>query len=518
MRIEMRKLALFSFLVMGSMALFAQGAPKAKDCVNKWGADSVETQKQLSMFNQYYQEKKYVEAYPYWEYLFTNAPCVQKRVTYAGPYIVKQRIKMVSTARKAESADQKAKLKELKKGKVDAAAAANAAGGKPNYAALKAAYEESKKTYDDFKVADKAIRKAYSERLRGLADTVFMSYAKRIELHGKEGYVKGKWANDICKLTPANRLEGLAMFEESLKLQGNATGYKVPKDYIYAGVKGYKMKQLSLDSLFLILDAVTPIIDFNLAKYTAEGVTGKDSLTGAKWIKTQEAVIGMMKPYLNCDKIVELKEPGYEAHKEDAAWLKATIKLLSRGGCEKEDFYLQCSEQLFSMEPSSDAAFALAKAFGKKDQDAKAISYYVKAADLATDDQSKVNIYIRLAKSSKNARQYSKVREWARKALAIDANSGVAYILIGDAYYASAGSCGSGDLGAGGVYLVAADKYSKAKSVDASVAATASEKLSKAASRFPDKETAFFKGINNGDSYRVGCWIGESTSVRTTGG
>ena len=62
----------------------------APACVNKWGNDSVETAKQLSLFNQYYQEKKYVEAFPYWEYLFINAPCIQKRIMYAGPFIIKK--------------------------------------------------------------------------------------------------------------------------------------------------------------------------------------------------------------------------------------------------------------------------------------------------------------------------------------------------------------------------------------------------------------------------------------------
>ena len=89
--------------------------------------------------------------------------------------------------------------------------------------------------------------------------------------------------------------------------------------------------------------------------------------------------------------------------------------------------------------------------------------------------------------------------------------------MIGDAYAASATSCGNGDLGRGGVYLVAVDKYAKAKSIDPSIAEVAQAKINKYSAYFPGKEDAFFKGVNNGDSYRVGCWIGESTTVRTIG-
>ncbi|MDB4107376.1 hypothetical protein N8368_03565 [Bacteroidia bacterium] len=465
------------------------------ECENKWGADSVETAKQLSLFNQYYQEKKYAEAYPYWKYLFENAPCIQKRITFAGPFIVKQKIRGISKERKPIAAAEREKLKELK-GKTEP-------GSVDNY-----------KAYKEEVLANKA---AHSALLNAEAELVFSCFAKRIEFFGQEGYIKGKWANEIVKLTPADRDKGLAMFEESIAMEGDKTTSKVPKDYIYAGVKQYKAKKSSLDSLFLILDMVTPIIDNNIAKYTAAGLSAKDSAKGVKWVATQDAVIGMMKPYLDCDKLKELKEPYFAAKSGDITWLKATVKLLDRGGCESKPFYLQCSEELFKLEPSSDAALSLAKAFGKQGDDTKATSYYNKAADLATTDEAKYAIYIKLAKTAKNNKQYSTVRDYARKALAINANSGEAYILIGDAYAASASSCGSGELGRAGVYLVAVDKYAKAKSVDPSAAENAQIKINKYSAYFPNKEDAFFKGINAGASYRVGCWIGETTTVRFGG-
>ena len=458
----MKKYFLFMLMAFVGMTAIAQDTDEDEDgeddspsaCQNKWGSDSVTTAKKLSLFNQYYQEKKYVEAFPYWKYLFENAPCIQKRITYSGPYIIK-----------------------------------------------KALREEE-----------------YKSRFKGLVDTLLLCHDKRIEFFGQEGYVLGKKADDMAKLSPSNREEALILFSKSLQMQGVKTKYDVPKDFIYAGVKQYKKNDLSLDSLFMILDEVTPIIDANIAIYTADSVSAKDSAVGVKWLATQDAVIGMMKPYLDCDKLEELKKPYYANKKSDVTWLKSTVKLLDRGGCESKEFYLDCSEALFALEPSSEAALSLAKAFGKQGDDAKAVVYYTKAADLAPNDDAKYEIWIKLAKTAKNNKQYSTVREYARKALAINANSGEAYILIGDAYAASATSCGSGDLGRGGVYLVAVDKYARAKSVDPSAAEAAQAKINKYTGYFPGKEDAFFKGINNGDSYRVGCWIGESTTVRTIGG
>ena len=459
-RNKMKKYLLFMLMAFVGITAFAQDEDNEEEdgidnsaCDNKWGKDSVETAKQLSLFNQYYQEKKYVESFPYWKYLIENAPCIQKRITFSGPYIIK---------------------KVLRVGE-------------------------------------------YKPRFSGLVDTLLMVHDMRIAFFGNEGYVLGKKADDMAKLAPARRAEALEVFNKSITLQGDNTAYDIPQDYIYAGIKELKKEKLSMDSLFMILDMVTPIIDANIAKYTALGLSAKDSAKGLKWVKTQDGIIGMMKPYLDCERLRDLKEPAYAANKGNVTWLKSTVKLLDRGGCESKPFYLKCSEALFGLEPTSDAALSLAKAFGKQGDDAKAVIYYTKAADLAPDDNAKYDIWIKLAKTAKNNGKYATVRDYARKALAINPNSGEAYILIGDAYAASATSCGTGDLGRGGVYLVAVDKYAKAKSVDGSVAEDAQGKINKYAAYFPNKEEAFFKGINAGDPYRVGCWIGESTKVRVGG-
>ena len=495
---NMKKYILLALVAVTSLNVMAQknGNPDAVECQNKWGSDSVETAKQLSLFNQYYQEKKYLEAYPYWKYLYENAPCIQKRITYNGPVIVKKKIREVVAARKPVYTAEKEKLKEMK--------AATEPGSIDAYKAYKA---EVRANID-----------ANKKEVAALAEEVYSSHRKRIEFWGQEGYVLGKLANDMAKLTPDRLIEAIGIFDQSLDMQGNKSRYDVPKNYIYAGVKSYKKKMMGMDSLFLMLDKVTPIVDANIAKYAADGVSAKDSATGAKWLKTQDAIIAFMKPYLDCDKLEELKKPYFADNSTNVAWLKSTVQLLDRGGCESKAFYLECSEALFALEPSSDAALSLAKAFGKQGDNTKAVNYYTKAADLAPDDASKYDIWIKLAKTVKNNKQYSTVRDYARKALAINPNSGEAYILIGDAYAASASSCGSGDLGRGGVYLVAVDKYAKAKSVDPSIAEAAQGKINKYAAYFPGKEDAFFKGIKDGDSYRVGCWIGESTIVRTIGG
>lgn len=430
-------------LLLGAITTFsyAQGGEENSPCDNKYGVDSVETIKNLSMFNQYYQAKEYVKAFPYWYYLYNNAPCLKKRITFSGPYLIKKAIQ------------------------------------------------------DDM----------YKDRKDGLIDTVFLVYQTRIDFWGSEGAVKGEWANDLGKLRPARRDEAIALFFESMAMEGDKSTYKVPKNFVYAGIKQHKKGMLSLDSLLLIYDVVAPVIENNVAaggKYLA------------KWEKTQGNVTKMMLPYLDCDKITALKQPQYKENMENVAFIKSTLNLLEKGDCEKSDFYFELSEQLYSLSPNASAALALAKASKGKEMYVKALDYYKKAAS-GLEGETLYSTYIQIASLSIHRKKYSEGRTFARKALEINPHSGDAYILIGDAYAASVNACSGSKIKGREVYWVAVDKYAKAKSVDPSVEEKAIKRINKYSAYFPGKQDAFFAGLTDGQSYTVGCWIGEATTVRT---
>lgn len=418
-------------------------------CEENFGPDSNETKKSISMFNQYFQEKKYVESYPYWTYLFENAPCVLKRALFNGPFILKQ------------------VMMDVKNNQPDS---------------------------------------IFKERFVGIVDTIFMAYETRIKYFGEEGLIKGRWADDMAKFRPTDRLIAIDMFKESIALMGNETEPAVTANLINAAARELAIKRITEDDLFELVDLVMPIVEYNLANT-------EDEKELERWKTAQTNIDNLIEPFLNCDKIVELRQPQFESKKDDLTYLLSTLKLLNRGKCVNNDFYLQISEQLYNIEPSSDAALALARSFLRKKETDKAIGYFNAALEGATDND-KFEIYMTLAKVNFRDAKYSAARENARKALAINPNSGEAYILIGDMYANSLSSCSGSVLKGREVYWAAVDKYQKAKSVDPSVAEDAQGKINKFSSYFPDRETCFFNNIAEGSTYTVGCWIGESTIVR----
>ena len=103
---------------------------------------------------------------------------------------------------------------------------------------------------------------------------------------------------------------------------------------------------------------------------------------------------------------------------------------------------------------------------------------------------------------------------YAREALANKSDYGKAYMILGDAILASSTGL-EGDFEQRAAYWAASDMFSKAASLDASLAEEAREKLSDSKVHFPDKEEVFFRDLKDGDSYQVKGCINEYTTVRS---
>jgi hypothetical protein len=65
------------------------------------------------------------------------------------------------------------------------------------------------------------------------------------------------------------------------------------------------------------------------------------------------------------------------------------------------------------------------------------------------------------------------------------------------------------------VVWVAVDAWVKARNIDASFAAEANKMINQYNRFMPNKEDVFIRGLKTGERFYVGCWIQESTTIRT---
>ena len=66
------------------------------------------------------------------------------------------------------------------------------------------------------------------------------------------------------------------------------------------------------------------------------------------------------------------------------------------------------------------------------------------------------------------------------------------------------------------MFWVAVDKCIKAKQIDPSVADRANSMISIYSQHYPSVETIFFNDYAEGQSYTVGGWINETTTIRAS--
>ena len=88
------------------------------------------------------------------------------------------------------------------------------------------------------------------------------------------------------------------------------------------------------------------------------------------------------------------------------------------------------------------------------------------------------------------------------------------YMLIGDMYAKSSRTCGNDAYTRGLAVIAAIDKWAYAKRVDSSVSDEANRNIAKFSQYLPPQDDAFMMGKKEGETEKVGCWIGENVKLR----
>lgn len=359
-------------------------------------------------------------------------------------------------------------------------------------------------------------------RKSAYADTILMIYDLRLEAlkyDPKIGVEIDVMSRKVDALTRYKKDQ-----VELIRREAQKTVNKGGKNTM-AAVMSYYMQYTAImntrdsipcDTVIDVYDVLSSYIDENLKEFK------NDSVKFDNYTKAQENLDQFAGQCLNCDKMIEIFEKNFDARKNDIDWIKKAAAALDRKKCgAKEEFrdkeiILKIMETNFALDPTAEAANRLARLFAGR-KDCEKVQFYVeKALSLNIDTDSKADLYMLLAYCQAEKDQYSSARASARKAAEARKGWGKPYLFIGDLYAASARACSADDPCKNrAVFWAAADKYAYAKSIDPSCTDEANKKLGNAAGNFPTKADCFFVNIKDGDSYTVGCWIGESTTVRT---
>lgn len=251
----------------------------------------------------------------------------------------------------------------------------------------------------------------------------------------------------------------------------------------------------------------------------ADGVAGFDkqieknekSININKGVKNN--IDNLFQPYASCEDLVKVFTAKMAETPDDITLLKRITTILDKKDCTDEKLFLDASKKLYEMEPSPESAYNIGVKLFKDGKNGEAAKYFEQATSSSNNDRV-YRAYRNLAYCYLNVGSYGKSRDAARRAATVDPTAGEPYIVIGMAYAASANSLSDSKFGGKEAYWAAVDKLVKARQIDSSVADRASDLIRSYSQHFPSTETIFFNDYAEGQSYTVGGWIGESTTIR----
>lgn len=344
---------------------------------------------------------------------------------------------------------------------------------------------------------------------------------KRIKYFGREGYVLGRKANSWLDFYRQNDEElslekrkevlkkGYEWLSQSVKLQGVDSEPPILVLLIQTSSTLFKMGELPKETVVLNYDLCSKLINDIQAK------AGADKIENVKLsVSAIEQIFGTSGA-ADCEALINIYTPQYKEKSGDIDFIKAMLRRLSNANCDESELFSSATEKLYELDPSAEAAYNMARRFLKREDIEKAKQYYKQAMEQGTDQELMKKCYYEygmIIYAKDNALQ--EARNYANKALAIDPNYCKALILIGDIYVAASHTFGSDDFDKSTVFWVAIDYFNKAARAGEDCIAEASQKAAEFKKYYPNKEEAFFKGVNEGENFKVGGWINENTKVR----
>lgn len=449
------KRKIFSVGILLSLAalLFAQ---KGVEDGSKYGQgeDATRCKTNLSLFSEYAKQKNYKDAEAGWLVCYDECPAASKNIYIYGERILKWKIKSAQT-------------KEDKLAAVD------------NLMGL------------------------YDQRIK-----YFGTDARNPEaaILGKKGLALYQYkSSDINAIK-----EAYGYLKTSIEGMGTKSKSSVIQRYMIVALKLYQSDELSGEDFISSYESTQALLDqlINLNPAAASDYKAIKDNFEASFAASGAA---------DCETLSAMFDKNIEGNEGDKEFLSKTVRLFKKVECDESEAFYKASELLHGVEPSSESAYGIAKMYLKNGDFDKSLEYYSEAVELEQDEEAKASYYYQIAGIYfSNKKDFVKSRSFARKAISANPSWGDPYMLIGNMYAQAAvkKEISDKDIENQYAFWAACDMFKKAASVDAKVAEKAQNSVNTYSTYFPNKEEAFFYGLQDGQEVTIGGWINVKTTAR----
>lgn len=473
-------------------ALIAVTAVAQNPCPFKYGAteeDSLKCAEQVTLFRTYYNQKQYEEAYVPFQYIVNTCPCSWSGTFVYGKTMLEKMIKTEQDSLRRERL-------------IDTLIWSQTAFS---------TYHPNVYTYGKGLGWKAYYTTKFRSKDKELLDQAFDDFVTSVELE-KENTQPAVWEVYFQLATYKTR----STKDTTYVIEAYERSTEYIEDAIISNQEAYEKaldKFDSLDSQLAKEQIGKMAYDKAVEKLVKDTTARINAINGYK--KVAARLENGFAPFANGQILLAIYEKKFEQNKDDIKALKKMLGILSKDSlCRASQMYSDILKILHAEEPSGKVAFFLGvQEFQKKNYN-EAINFFNEAIRLYTTNEEKAQPYYFIATIESVRGSFAAARAHALDAARCNPKFGRPYILIGDMYRNSYNQFTNGGEGviAGAVYWAAADKYNRAQAVDPSLANECARK--RAGLPAVSGKTLVENNLQPGQSYHVGGWINENTTVR----
>lgn len=353
---------------------------------------------------------------------------------------------------------------------------------------------------------------------RDYVDKIFNLYDEIDECYSEGGYITGRKAFDIYYKYPdrATKDEVFQMFKKTIDMDGLETPDFVINPFTSLLVNQYFEDKLSMAQAQEYTEKIKSIVAHGLENCEGTGCERWEIIES--YAPARLEAFETEKGFYDCDYYINKYYPDFVEASEDCDVIRTVYSRLKWGGCpeanEKFQEIIKTGNNV-CVEPDT---LKMAYTVLREANYPKAVELFREAAEKEEDPEQKGKILLLIAKIyNAHLKDFPTARKYALEAAEARPNWGEPYILIGRLYASSGPLCGPGrGWDSQIVTWPAIDMWTKAKRVDPSVAAEANKWIGRYSQYMPNKEDVFIRNLKAGDTFYVGCWIQETTRIRTS--
>lgn len=347
---------------------------------------------------------------------------------------------------------------------------------------------------------------------KALIDTLMTLHDQRAEYYPKYAVTarnnKGLDMSNYIKDDDKTLYDG---YNSIIEANGAQTRPAILLFDLNAAISLYKVGSLGMEEVMNTYQKNMSILESVVPKNDAEREQN------AK-IKSDLESLFISSDVANCDDLIELYKPRYEADPDNLELVTSIASTLAKTeGCTDNDLFFNAVTSMHKLSPSYTSAYYLYRLNASRDNVDEAIKYLEEAiadagSDVVTDAEYSYELAVLCSKHGKNLKAY----ESAQKAMSLDPSwTGKSYFLMGTVWGSM--SCGGdNEISKRAQYWVAADYLMKAKNADPALTEDANKLISQYSRYFPETAEAFMYDLSDGQSYTVSCGgLRAVTTVRT---